>query len=44
MIEGIIPRDQVNDLCIIRLVWIDPGCAKEANTDLPFLRSTAERQ
>lgn len=33
VIEGIIPRDQANDLCIISLVWIDPGCAKEANLD-----------
>ena len=36
VIEGIIPRDQVNDLCIISLVWIDPGCgplAKEGKLD-----------
>jgi formaldehyde-activating enzyme len=33
VIEGIIPKDQVNDLCIISLVWIDPGCVKEANLD-----------
>jgi 5,6,7,8-tetrahydromethanopterin hydro-lyase len=26
VIEGIIPKDQVNDLCIISLVWVDPGC------------------
>jgi len=26
VIEGIIPREQANDLCIISLVWIDPGC------------------
>ena len=26
VIEGIIPKDQANDLCIISLVWIDPGC------------------
>ncbi len=25
VIEGIIPRDQANDLCIVSLVWIDPG-------------------
>lgn len=24
VIEGILPRDQVNDLCIVSLVWIDP--------------------
>ena len=33
VIEGIIPKNQVNDLCIISLVWIDPGAAKEANLD-----------
>lgn len=33
VIEGIIPRDQVNDLCIIALLWIDPGCAGQENLD-----------
>jgi formaldehyde-activating enzyme len=33
VIEGIIPRDQANDLCIISLVWIDPRCAKDPNLD-----------
>ena len=33
VIEGIIPKDQVNDLCIIALVWIDPGAAKDENLD-----------
>jgi formaldehyde-activating enzyme len=33
VIEGIIPRDQVNDLCIISLVWIDPRCAKDPELD-----------
>ncbi len=33
VIEGIIPRDQVNDLCIISLVWIDPRCAKDPDLD-----------
>src|SRR5512147_1683222 len=31
VIEGIIPKDQVNDLCIISLVWIDPSAAKDPN-------------
>ena len=31
VIEGIIPKDVANDLCIISLVWIDPRCAKDAN-------------
>lgn len=33
VIEGIIPKDRVNDLCIISLVWIDPRCAKDPNLD-----------
>lgn len=33
VIEGIIPRDQVNELCIIALLWIDPGCAGQENLD-----------
>jgi len=33
VIEGIIPRDQVNELCIISLVWIDPRCAKDPDLD-----------
>ena len=24
VIEGLLPRDQVNDLCIIALIWLDP--------------------
>lgn len=33
VIEGIIPKEQVNDLCIVSLVWIDPGAATDANLD-----------
>jgi formaldehyde-activating enzyme len=33
VIEGILPRAQVNDLCIISLIWIDPRCATDANLD-----------
>ncbi|MEQ1906920.1 MAG: formaldehyde-activating enzyme [Pirellulaceae bacterium] len=33
VIEGIIPRDQANDLCIIALLWIDPNAAKQENLD-----------
>ncbi|MFO1417859.1 MAG: formaldehyde-activating enzyme [Methylotetracoccus sp.] len=33
VIEGVIPKDQVNDLCIISLVWIEPRCAKDPNLD-----------
>ncbi|MFM2119382.1 MAG: formaldehyde-activating enzyme [Pseudomonadota bacterium] len=31
--EGIIPKDLVNELCIVALVWIDPRCAKDPNLD-----------
>jgi formaldehyde-activating enzyme len=33
VIEGVIPKDQVNDLCIISLVWIDPRAAKNDDLD-----------
>ena len=33
LIEGILPKDQANELCIISLVWIDPRCATETNLD-----------
>ena len=33
VIEGVIPKDIANELCIISLVWIDPRCAKDPNLD-----------
>ena len=33
VIEGVIPREVANDLCIISLVWIDPRCASDPNLD-----------
>lgn len=33
VIDGTLPRDQVNDLCIISLIWIDPRCATDPNLD-----------
>jgi 5,6,7,8-tetrahydromethanopterin hydro-lyase len=33
LIEGVLPKDQANELCIISLVWIDPRCATETNLD-----------
>jgi formaldehyde-activating enzyme len=33
VIEGLIPKDKVNDLCIISLVWIDPRCATDPKLD-----------
>ena len=31
VIEGVIPKDLVDELCIVSLVWIDPRCAKDPN-------------
>ena len=31
VIEGLIPKALVDELCIISLVWIDPRCAKDPN-------------
>ncbi|WP_036296616.1 formaldehyde-activating enzyme [Methylosinus sp. PW1] len=31
--EGIIPKDQVNDLVMIIMVWLDPRCATDPNLD-----------
>jgi 5,6,7,8-tetrahydromethanopterin hydro-lyase len=33
VIEGIIPREQANDLCIIALLWIDPNAVKQEFLD-----------
>ena len=33
LIEGVIPKDIANELCIISLVWIDPRCAKDTQLD-----------
>jgi 5,6,7,8-tetrahydromethanopterin hydro-lyase len=33
VIEGVIPKDIANTLCIISLVWIDPRCATDPNLD-----------
>ena len=40
VIEGVIPRELANDLCIIALVWIDPRCAKDGNLDLQDMYRT----
>lgn len=33
VIEGVIPRDMADELCIVSLVWIDPRCATDPNLD-----------
>ena len=31
--EGILPKDQVGELCMIIMVWLDPRCAEDDNLD-----------
>jgi formaldehyde-activating enzyme len=38
--EGIIPKDQVNELCMIIMVWLDPRCAADENLDKQDLYRT----
>ncbi|HEY8162837.1 MAG: formaldehyde-activating enzyme [Methylocystis sp.] len=38
--EGIFPKDQVNELCMIIMVWLDPRCAKDENLDKKDLYRT----
>jgi hypothetical protein len=38
--EGVIPKTQVNDLCMIIMVWLDPRCATDANLDKKDLYRT----
>jgi formaldehyde-activating enzyme len=33
LIEGIIPRDIADDLCMIIMIWLDPRCATDENLD-----------
>ena len=33
VIDGVIPRSLVDELCIVSLVWIDPRCASHADLD-----------
>jgi len=38
--EGILPKDKVDDLCMIIMVWLDPRCATDANLDKKDLYRT----
>jgi formaldehyde-activating enzyme len=31
--EGILPKDQVDELCMIIMIWLDPRCATDPNLD-----------
>mgnify|MGYP003668051424 CR=1 FL=1 len=40
VIEGVIPADQANDLCIVAMIWIAPDCAKNPDVDRKDLYRT----
>ncbi|MGR9052500.1 MAG: formaldehyde-activating enzyme [Gammaproteobacteria bacterium] len=40
VIEGVIPKDQANDLCIIAMLWIAPYCVTDPNLDRKDLYRT----
>ena len=31
--EGVLPRDQVDELCMIVIIWLDPRCATDEGLD-----------
>jgi len=38
--EGILPKDQADELCMIVTVWLDPRCAEDENLDKKDLYRT----
>lgn len=38
--EGILPKDQADELCMIVMVWLDPRCAEDENLDKADLYRT----
>lgn len=40
VIDGTLPREQVNDLCIIVMIWIAPECVTDENLDRKDLYRT----
>jgi formaldehyde-activating enzyme len=40
VIEGVIPKEQANDLCIIAMLWIAPECATNPDLDRKDLYRT----
>jgi formaldehyde-activating enzyme len=33
VIDGTLPRDAVDDICLVIMIWIDPRCAEDNNLD-----------
>lgn len=40
IIEGVLPREGLDDICMIVMVWLDPRCAEDANLDKADLYRT----
>ncbi|MBB3769835.1 MULTISPECIES: formaldehyde-activating enzyme [Ancylobacter] len=40
LVEGILPKDQADELCMIVMVWLDPRCAEDPNLDKADLYRT----
>ncbi|MBT9288007.1 formaldehyde-activating enzyme [Prosthecodimorpha staleyi] len=40
VIEGVLPKDGLDDLCMIVMVWLDPRCAEDPNLDKADLYRT----
>jgi 5,6,7,8-tetrahydromethanopterin hydro-lyase len=40
VIEGVLPKAEVDRICILVMVWIDPQCATDANLDQKDLYRT----
>jgi len=38
--EGILPKDQADELCMIVMIWLDPRCAEDPNLDKADLYRT----
>ena len=40
LIQGILPKADVDELCMIIMIWLDPRCASDENLDLKDLYRT----
>ena len=40
IIEGILPMDGLDELCMIIMIWLDPRCAEDDNLDQKDLYRT----
>ena len=38
--EGVLPRAELNELCMVIMVWLDPRCATDENLDRKDLYRT----